>query len=131
MKICSRLLDETHNEESAKIKMLYMESVKKPTKLLKHVRSLTKKGCIFVGIKSGVTDDGKRAAASHTGALASSDTAVQALFDKAGIVRVRSKYELVELFAVTECIKRQIERKESRGHYGRGRTRRNAHGRAK
>ena len=91
------LLDETHSSEHAPVKFIYIETVKKPQKLLKHARSLTKKGCVLVGIKSGVTDDGSRAAASHTGAMASSDTAVQALFDKAGIIRVKSKYELVEV----------------------------------
>ena len=91
------LLDETHSSEHAPVKFIYIETVKKPRKLLKHARSLTKKGCVLVGIKSGVTDDGSRAAASHTGAMATSDTAVQALFDKAGILRVKSKYELVEV----------------------------------
>jgi acetyltransferase len=91
------LLDVNHSSESAPVKFIYIETIKKPEKLLKHARSLTRKGCILVGIKSGVTDDGKRAAASHTGAMATSDTAVQALFDKAGILRVRSKYELVEI----------------------------------
>ncbi len=91
------LLDENHSSENAPIKLIYIEAIKKPQKLLKHARSLTQKGCVLVGIKSGVTDAGKRAAASHTGALATSDTAVQALFDKAGIIRVRSKYELVEI----------------------------------
>jgi len=91
------LLDETHSSEHAPVKFIYIETVKKPQKLLQHARSLTKKGCVLVGIKSGVTDDGSRAAASHTGAMATSDTAVQALFDKAGIIRVRSKYELVEV----------------------------------
>jgi acetyltransferase len=99
------MLDETHGPDNALIKLIYMETVKKPQKLLKHARSLTRKGCILIGIKSGVTDSGKRAAASHTGALASSDTAVQALFDKAGIIRVRSKYELVELACALECLK--------------------------
>ncbi len=91
------MLDQNHGADSARIKMLYLEEIKKPTKLLKHVRSLTRKGCILLGIKSGVTDAGRRAAASHTGAMASDDTVVQALFDKAGIIRVRSKYELIEL----------------------------------
>jgi acyl-CoA synthetase (NDP forming) len=91
------LLDENHSSENAPVKFIYIETIKKPEKLLTHARSLTRKGCILVGIKSGVTDDGKRAAASHTGAMATSDTAVQALFDKAGILRVKSKYELVEI----------------------------------
>lgn len=99
------MLDATHGPENAVIKLIYMEAVKKPEKLLKHARSLTRKGCILVGIKSGVTDSGRRAAASHTGALASSDTAVQALFDKAGIIRVRSKYELVEVACALNCLK--------------------------
>lgn len=91
------LFDENHGPESAKIKLLYMESVKKPRKLLKHARSLVSKGCTIVAVKSGVTAAGKRAAASHTGAMATSDTAVQALFDKAGIIRVYSKRELIEV----------------------------------
>jgi acetyltransferase len=99
------LLDETHSSENAPVKFIYIETVKKPQKLLKHARSLTKKGCILIGIKSGVTDDGSRAAASHTGAMATSDTAVQALFDKAGVIRVRSKYELVEIGSALHGLK--------------------------
>lgn len=101
-----KMLDESFSTSDSKIKMIYMESIKKPEMLLKHARSLTEKGCILVGIKSGVSDDGARAAASHTGAMASSDTAVQALFDKAGIIRVRSKYELVEIGCALNVLKR-------------------------
>jgi acyl-CoA synthetase (NDP forming) len=90
------LLDENHGPGSSKIILLYMEAILKPKKLLKHVRSLTTKGCTFVGIKSGVTTAGAKAAASHTGAMATSDNSVQALFDKAGIIRVSSKRELIE-----------------------------------
>ncbi len=99
------LLDESHGPGSSKIVLIYMESVRKPQKLLKHVRSLVAKGCIFAGIKSGTTDAGAKAAASHTGAMASSDTAVQALFDKAGIIRVKSKAELVEVACALVCLK--------------------------
>jgi acetyltransferase len=105
------MLDHTHGPDSAVIKLIYMESVKKPRKLLKHARSLTKKGCILVGIKSGVSESGARAAASHTGAMATSDTAVQALFDKAGIIRVKSKYELVEVACALNCLKGRDEAK--------------------
>ncbi len=91
------LLDESHGPDSSKLILLYMEAVNKPQKLLYHVRRLIAKGCTFVGIKSGVTEAGARAAASHTGAMAGSDHAVQALFDKAGIIRVNSKFELIEV----------------------------------
>jgi acyl-CoA synthetase (NDP forming) len=100
-----QMLDEHYTEADARVKIIYMEGIKKPAKLLNHARSLTGKGCILIGIKSGVSDQGSRAAASHTGAMATSDTVVQALFDKAGIIRVRSKYELVEIGCALDCLR--------------------------
>jgi len=103
------MVDENHGPDSAPIIMLYMELVKDPAKLLYHARSLTRKGCSIVGIKSGVTEAGERAASSHTGAMATSDTAVQALFDKAGIIRVKSKMELVDVACVLSAAKGLIK----------------------
>jgi acyl-CoA synthetase (NDP forming) len=94
------LHDLNYSRASAPVLMLYMESVKKPAKLLRHARSLVDKGCAIVGIKSGATAAGERAAASHTGAMATSDTAVQALFDKAGIIRVQGRGELINVACV-------------------------------
>ena len=71
----------------SKIKMLYIEQIKQPDKLLYHASSLIRKGCKIAAIKAGSTESGKRAASSHTGAIASSDSAVEAKFRKAGIVR--------------------------------------------
>ena len=89
----------------SKIKMLYIEQIKNPDKLLYHASSLIRKGCHIAAIKAGSTDVGKRAASSHTGAIASSDSAVEALFRKAGIVRCFSREELttvVSLFTLKE-----------------------------
>jgi acyl-CoA synthetase (NDP forming) len=91
-----KMYDEQYGQENARVLLIYMESVKKPGMLLKHARRLIKKGCAIVGVKSGATPAGERAAASHTGAMASPDTAVQALFEKAGIIRVYSKAELID-----------------------------------
>ncbi len=85
---------------SSKVKMIYIEKVDKPDLLLKHSRSLINKGCRIVAIKSGTTDAGSRAVSSHTGALAGSDSAVDALFKKAGIVRCYGRQELVYTAAV-------------------------------
>lgn len=88
-------LDTTFDEQtSSKVKLLYIESVNKPEKLLKHASSLINKGCRIAAIKSGGSEAGSRAASSHTGALASSDAAVDALFRKAGIVRCNGREEL-------------------------------------
>jgi acetyltransferase len=98
-----QLYDENYDENCARILMLYMEAVKKPGLLLRHARSLVKKGCVLVGIKSGATSAGSRAAASHTGAMATNDTAVQALFDKAGIIRVSGRTALIDVACVLQA----------------------------
>jgi acetyltransferase len=87
-------------EKSSKVKLLYIESVNKPDLLLKHASSLIKKGCRIAAIKSGSSSAGSRAASSHTGALASSDSAVDALFRKAGIVRCYGREELATVAGI-------------------------------
>ncbi len=89
-----------HPEKSSKIKLLYIESIKDPDKLLKHSSSLIRKGCKIAAIKSGGSEAGSRAASSHTGALASSDLAVNALLRKAGIVRCYGREELTTVASV-------------------------------
>jgi acyl-CoA synthetase (NDP forming) len=84
----------------SKIKMLYIEQIKSPDKLLYHASSLIRKGCHIAAIKAGSTESGKRAASSHTGAIASSDSAVEALFRKAGIVRCFSREELTTVASI-------------------------------
>ena len=84
----------------SKIKMLYIEQIKDPDKLLYHAASLIRKGCHIAAIKAGSTEVGKRAASSHTGAIANSDSAVEALFRKAGIVRCFSREELTTVACI-------------------------------
>ncbi|MDR2475194.1 MAG: acetate--CoA ligase family protein [Bacteroidales bacterium] len=94
-------MDEKFDPETdSKIKLLYIESIKDPDKLLEHTSSLIRKGCRIAAIKSGSSESGSRAASSHTGAMANSDLAVEALFRKAGIVRCFSREELATVGAV-------------------------------
>ncbi len=93
--------DETFREaSSSKVKILYFETIKDPDRLLRHATSLIRKGCRIAAIKAGTTDAGSRAASSHTGALASSDMAVDALFRKAGIVRCYGREDLTTVASV-------------------------------
>lgn len=87
-------------QTSAKIKLLYIENVNNPEKLLKHAKSLISKGCRIAAVKSGASEAGSRAASSHTGALASSDVAVDALFRKAGIVRCHGRQDLMTVASI-------------------------------
>ena len=88
-------MDENFNAETdSPVKLLYIENISNPDKLLFHASSLIRKGCRIAAIKAGSSESGSRAASSHTGAIASSDSAVEALFRKAGIVRCFSREEL-------------------------------------
>ncbi len=94
-------MDESFNPATdSKVKILYLENIEKPDMLLKHASSLVKKGCRIAAIKSGTSDAGSRAASSHTGALASPDAAVDALFKKAGIVRCYGREDLISVASV-------------------------------
>lgn len=94
-------MDESFDPEtSSKVKLLYIENIDKPEMLLKHASSLIRKGCKIAAVKSGSSEAGSRAASSHTGALASSDVAVDALFKKAGIVRCKGRDELATVASI-------------------------------
>lgn len=93
---------------SSKIKLLYLESIKKPIKFFKHCSSLIQKGCKIAAIKAGSSDEGSRAASSHTGALAGSDVFVDTLFEQAGIIRCYGRNELITVAGI-------LMQKESKG----------------
>ena len=94
-------MDINYNKETdSSIKLLYLESISNPKKLLKHAASLINKGVRIAAIKAGSTAEGSRAATSHTGAIASSDVTVRALFKKAGIVYCTSREELLSVASI-------------------------------
>jgi len=94
-------LDETFDPESSSlVKLLYIETITDPDKLFRHASSLIRKGCRIAAVKAGSSEAGSRAASSHTGALASSDVAVDALFRKAGIVRCYGREDLITVASI-------------------------------
>lgn len=94
-------MDKNYNpDKDLKIKLLYLETIKNPKKLQKHASSLIKKGVKIAAIKAGVTAEGSRAAMSHTGAIASSDVTIRALFKKCGIVYCSGREELLSVASI-------------------------------
>jgi acetyltransferase len=85
---------------SSRIKLLYIENIADPQRFLRYSSSLIRKGCRIAAIKAGSSEAGSRAASSHTGAMASPDTAVDALLRKAGIVRCYSRTGLATVAAL-------------------------------
>ena len=92
-------------EQSPIVKLLYLEHIKNPFKFIRHATSLRKKGCRIAAIKSGYSEAGGRAASTHTGALATSDTAIRALFKKCGIVYCSSRDELAAVAGIFQSKK--------------------------
>jgi acetyl coenzyme A synthetase (ADP forming)-like protein len=83
--------------------LLYLESFGNPKKFSEIARRVARTKPI-VAVKAGRSTAGSRAAASHTGALASSDTVVDALFRQAGVIRTE---RLEELFDVAALLSQQ------------------------
>ncbi|MBP3842237.1 MAG: acetate--CoA ligase family protein [Prevotella sp.] len=102
--------------EDSPVKLLYIENIANPDKLLFHASSLIRKGCRIAAIKAGSSESGSRAATSHTGAIASSDSAVEALFRKAGIVRCFSREELTTVGCIFSLTPDPSPRGEGSGY---------------
>jgi acetyl coenzyme A synthetase (ADP forming)-like protein len=79
--------------------LLYLESFGNPKKFTDIARRVSRSKPI-VAVKSGRSSAGARAASSHTGALAASDTVVDALFRQAGVIRTDTLQELFDVAAL-------------------------------
>jgi acetyl coenzyme A synthetase (ADP forming)-like protein len=79
--------------------LLYLESFGNPKKFTEIARRVSRSKPI-VAVKSGRSTAGARAASSHTGALAASDTVVDALFRQAGVIRTGTLQELFDVAAL-------------------------------
>lgn len=75
--------------------LLYLESLREAGPLAEAAALARTRGVPLIVVKSGRSEAGARAAASHTGALANEDRAVDAFFEHHGILRARDPQELV------------------------------------
>ncbi|MDD4859703.1 MAG: acetate--CoA ligase family protein, partial [Dehalococcoidales bacterium] len=89
------LLQYWKEDPATDVILLYLESFGNPRKFAHVARNVTVSKPVVV-VKSGRTAAGARAAASHTGAMASTEVAAEALFKQAGIVRVSTLEELFD-----------------------------------
>lgn len=78
--------------------LLYMESIKDPANFRKLATRVTRKKPILA-LKAGRSAAGASAASSHTGSLAGSDRAAEALLRQSGVIR---EYSLKQLFATAK-----------------------------
>lgn len=97
------LLQFWKGDERTRVILLYLESFGNPQKFSRLAREITRQKPIIC-VKAGRSGAGARAAASHTGSLAGSDQAVDALLRQCGVIRTTT---LEELFDVATLLAHQ------------------------
>jgi acetyl coenzyme A synthetase (ADP forming)-like protein len=95
-----------HDEETNVI-LLYVEDIRAGRKFLEAAEEITRKKPV-VALKSGRTEAGARAAASHTGAIAGSDQIYDAAFLQTGVLRAR---DMDEFFHAGKALSMQMPAK--------------------
>ena len=95
----AELLEYWGEDDQTDVILLYLESISRAARFREAAFQAGRKKPI-VAIKSGCGEAGQRAARSHTAALASSEAAIDALFQQTGIIRAAGLDELLDLGAL-------------------------------
>jgi len=82
-------------DEETKVILLYVEDIKTGREFLQVAKKVTRKKPV-VALKTGRTEAGARAAASHTGAIAGSDRIYDAVFAQTGVFRAKDMEEFFD-----------------------------------
>ena len=92
------LLNYLEEDKNTDVILLYLESIKNPSRFLANIHRVTKP---VVVLKSGRSLVGAKAASSHTGSLASNDNITDAYLKKANVIRVET---LEDAFLLTSTL---------------------------
>jgi acetyl coenzyme A synthetase (ADP forming)-like protein len=88
-------------DDSTNVILLYLESFGNPRRFARIARRVSRSKPI-IAVKAGRTLAGRRAAGSHTAALAANDVAVDALFRQTGVIRAETLDEMFDIAATLE-----------------------------
>ncbi|MQM26189.1 bifunctional acetate--CoA ligase family protein/GNAT family N-acetyltransferase [Glycomyces albidus] len=89
------LLAYWYDDPAVKAVALYLESFGNPRKFARVARAVARRKPVLA-VKGGRSEPGRRAGLSHTAAAATSDTAVDALFAQAGVIRCDTLEQLLD-----------------------------------
>ena len=88
-------------DDNTDVILLYLESFGNPRRFARIARRVSRTKPI-IAVKAGRTIAGRRAAGSHTAALAANDVAVDALFRQTGVIRAETLDEMFDIAAALE-----------------------------
>jgi len=89
------LLEYLLHDKQTKVIVMYIEGVKRGKELIKIAKKVTKVKPVIV-LKSGITEEGAKAAHSHTASLAGNNEAYDALFKQFGFIKAKDLSELLD-----------------------------------
>lgn len=92
----NHVLEFLARDPSSKVILMYIEDLTDGGKFLEVASNITRSGKPIIALKVGQSSIGAKAIASHTGALAGSEEAYNAVFEQAGILRVETLEELFD-----------------------------------
>jgi acyl-CoA synthetase (NDP forming) len=90
------VLEYLRDDPDTDVILMYLESFGNPFRFSALAKEITRKKPI-IAVKAGRTAAGARAASSHTGAMASTDVSVDALFEECGVIRTNTIEEMFDL----------------------------------
>lgn len=97
------MLEAVSKDENVNVICMYLESVKAGRRFIDIAKDVTMEKPVII-LKSGRTEAGKKAVASHTASLAGNDIIFSAAFRQAGVIRARD-YE--HMFTLARAISKQ------------------------
>ena len=97
------MLEAVSQDENVEVVCMYLESVKGGRRFIDAAKRITKEKPI-IALKSGRTEAGKKAVASHTASMAGDDLVYSAVFTQAGVIRARD-YE--HMFNLARAVSKQ------------------------
>ena len=95
----SDVLEYLDRDPMTRVIMMYLEGAANGRRLMQSLARLTQRKPVLI-LKSGRTEAGKRATASHTGSMSGEDNIYRAAFAQAGAIRAESLSELIDLARV-------------------------------
>jgi acetyltransferase len=95
----SDVLDYLARDPMTRVIMVYLEGTENGRRLIQSLARVTQKKPVLI-LKSGRTEAGKRATASHTGSMSGQDNIYRAAFSQAGAIRAESLSQLIDLARV-------------------------------
>ncbi len=100
---CPDFLEYLAHDSETQVIALYLEGIKNGNRLRATMTEAAKLKPVLA-LKGGVTDDGRRAASSHTGSLAGSPEIWSSLFKQVGVVQVDDFDELLDTSLALSCV---------------------------